>query len=135
MLQFKLMNPDGDVGSFEIRKPASVVEMKMAHDNGFHILDVVSSLFNRYIKFLVLLIIDASKNIIERSAPDLRIVRASPGLKQNQLSASVSSKTVCERLHMYPFCRMLDEDRDDDAFSAHSVRIRIAFGGRSALRL
>ena len=107
----------------------------MTHDYGFHILDVVSSLGDRSIKLLILRVVDSSKDVIQRSAPDLRIVRASTGLEEDQLSANVSSKIVSERWHMYPFRRMLDQDRDDDASHAHGFRIRITFGGRSALCL
>jgi hypothetical protein len=109
--------------------------MKMAHDDGFHILDVVSSLGDLYIKLMILRVIDSGKDVIIWSAPDLRIVGTSTSLEENQLSTSVSMGTVSERLPVYPFRRMLDQDRDDHTSNAGTFHIWVAFGGRSALCL
>jgi hypothetical protein len=58
------VHPDRDIGPLEVRKPASMVKMEMTHDNGFHILDVVSGLGDLYVKLLVLRVVDSSKDVI-----------------------------------------------------------------------
>jgi hypothetical protein len=129
------VDPDRDIRPLEICKSASVVKVKMTHDNSLHILDVVPGLGDLYIKLLILRVIDSSKDVIKWSAPDLRIIWACTSLEQNQLSGSVSSKPVSEILRMYPFRWMLDQDRDNDSSTAHRFRIGVAFGGRSTLCL
>jgi hypothetical protein len=94
MLQLKLVDPDRDIRSLKVRKSAGMVKMKMAHDNSFHILNVVPCLGDLYIKLLVLCVIDTSKDIVKWCAPDLRIVWASTSLEQNQLLVNISLRTV-----------------------------------------
>jgi hypothetical protein len=101
MLQLKLMDPDGDIGVLEVCKSAGMIQMEMAHDNSFDILDIVPSLGDLYIKLLVLGVVDSSKDVIQGSAPDLGIIGSSTRLEENQLLAGVSSRTVpCDMAHL-----------------------------------
>lgn len=54
MLNFLLVDVDRDVSALEVLESAGVVEVEVAHDDGFHVFDVMASLLDLSIEFVVL---------------------------------------------------------------------------------
>lgn len=71
-LKLRLVHPDRDLCSDPMNEPASVIEVKMAHDDVLDVLDVVSDCANRCVQLLRFVVSVARENVGQDWAPDLQ---------------------------------------------------------------
>lgn len=81
----------------------------MPHDNGRDIFNVMPGPCDLRCQLVLGLVVDAREDVVERRAPNVRVVLAPARLEEDQ-----------------SFRRMLDQDRDDDAFASSHARVRVA---------
>lgn len=84
MLDLFLMDVDGHVGSLEVLQPTSMIKMQVAHDDGFHVFDVMAGLFDLGLQFMVFLVVHSGEDVVQRSAPDFGVIFSSARLEQDQ---------------------------------------------------
>lgn len=118
MLQLQFVDVHGNIGIPEMLEAAGVVEVEMAHDDGFDILDVVACLLYLDFKLLVRGVVDLAEDVVDRSTPNFRIVLAAASLEKD------------EALRW-----MLDQNGDDDHLAAFWVGLRMRQCCGSALVL
>lgn len=84
MLEFFFMDVDGGVGTHEVFEASSVVEMEMANDDGFDILDVVTRGLDGRWELHFFRVLDTGKDICKWSAPSYFEILRTTCLEQDQ---------------------------------------------------
>jgi hypothetical protein len=74
MLELGLVDVDRDICAFEVLQSTSMVKMQMAHYDGLDVLNVMASLLDLILDFVVFGILDSSEDVVEWCAPNLRVV-------------------------------------------------------------
>ena len=115
MLDLLLVDVDRDVSALEVLESAGVVEVEVAHDDGFHVFDVMASLLDLSVEFMVFGVVDSGEDVVQWSAPDFGVVFSSARLEENQA-----------------FGRVLDQDGDDNQFPAGATCVGVAGCGSAA---
>lgn len=94
--EFPLMNPDRDVSFTEVLQSSGMVQVEMADDDLFDVLDVVARLGNGCFQLVFRLVPRPSEDIVERSTPHFRVVLATASLPKNQTFGGMLDK---DRVH------------------------------------
>jgi hypothetical protein len=115
VLDFLFVDVDRHVGPLEVFKSASVIEVKVAHDNGFDVFDVMACLLDLGVELVFFGVVDAGEDVVQWRAPDFGVVFTSARFEQDQA-----------------FGRVLDQDGDDDHFPAGYAWVGVAQGGGAA---
>jgi len=115
VLDLLLVDVDRHVGPLEMLQPARVVEVEVTHDDGFDILDVVASLLDLGVEFVVFGVVDAGEDVVQWRAPDFGVVFSSARFEEDQA-----------------FARVLDQDGDNDQFPPGATYVGVAGCGSAA---
>jgi hypothetical protein len=115
MLDLLLVDVDRDVSTLEVLESAGVIEVEVAHDDGFHIFDIMAGLLDLSIEFVVLGVVDSGEDVVQWSAPNFGVVFSSACLEEDQAFGGV-----------------LDQDGDDDQFPAGATCVWVAGCGSAA---
>lgn len=115
MLDFLLVHIDRHISPLEMLESAGMIKVKMAHDDGFHIFDVMAGLLDLRLELVVFGVINAGEDVVQWRAPDFRVVFSSTGLEEDQA-----------------FGRVLNQDGDDDQFPAGATCVGVACCGSAA---
>jgi hypothetical protein len=115
VLDFLLVHIDRHISPLEMLESAGVIKVKVAHDDGFHIFDVMAGLLDLRLELVVFGVIDAGEDVVQWGAPDFRVIFSSAGLEEDQA-----------------FGRVLNQDGDDDQFPAGATCVGVACCGSAA---
>lgn len=94
MFEFFFVHIYGNVSAHEVLKPAGMIQVQVANNDGLDILDVVSSSLYSGWQFLCLAILNSREYVCERSSPVLEngfLVNLMIQLEVNKLTMSRSS--------------------------------------------
>ena len=84
MFELRLMNVNRDIGSFEMFQSTSMIQMQMAHYDCLDVFDIMACLFNLILDLMVFGVFNSGEDVVQRSTPDLWIVLAASGLKEDE---------------------------------------------------
>lgn len=68
VLQLLLVDVDGYVGVGKVVEAAGVIEVQVAHDDGFDVFDRLAALLDGTVEVVVGDVVDASENVVDRGA-------------------------------------------------------------------
>jgi hypothetical protein len=74
VLKFLFVHVNWHISSLEVLQSAGMVEVEMAHDNCLDVFDVMAGLLDLSGEFVVRDVINASEDVVQRSAPDWGIL-------------------------------------------------------------
>jgi hypothetical protein len=74
MLELGLVDVNRDTRAFEILQSTGVVQVEVTHYDRFNVLDVMASFLDLILDLMVLGILDSSEDVVERCAPNLRVI-------------------------------------------------------------
>ena len=84
MLDLLLVDVDRHIRPLEVLQPTGMVEVKVAHDDGFDVLNVMAGLLDLRLELVVFGVINAGEDVVQWRAPDFRVVFSSTGLEEDQ---------------------------------------------------
>ena len=109
VFELELVHVDGHVGAFEVSESARVVQVQVAHDDGFDVFDVVAGGFDGRVELVLRFVVHARENVVDGRAPDVWVIGPGAGLEEDKT-----------------FGWVLDEGGDDDAFTAGDAWVGVA---------
>ena len=74
VLQFRFVDIDRDIGTPEVVKTSSMIEVQMAHNYAFDVLDVSPTLGNSFVELLILGVVHSCEDVVGWSTYLLGIV-------------------------------------------------------------
>lgn len=69
VLKFLLVDVDRNISALEVLQASGVVQMKMAHDNGLDVLNIVAGLLDLSWELMVFLVVHPSKDVVQGCTP------------------------------------------------------------------